>query len=58
LVMIYLSPLPMEHFPEWKSHTWMVQHGVEPHVVLTAPVSGHISGTTAPIGTNEGSLES
>ncbi|KAF8318054.1 uncharacterized protein EI90DRAFT_3084538, partial [Cantharellus anzutake] len=50
LVTIYLPPLPTEHFPEWKSHTWMVQHGVEPHVVLTAPVNGHISGTMHQLG--------
>jgi hypothetical protein len=36
----------------------MIQHGVEPHVLLTAPVNDNISGTTEPIGMNEASLES
>ena len=37
---------------------WVIYHGVEPHVPLTAPVNGHISGTTGPNRTNEGPLES
>ncbi|KAF8317230.1 uncharacterized protein EI90DRAFT_3133966 [Cantharellus anzutake] len=28
LVMLYLPPLPPEHFPEWQPHIRMAQHGV------------------------------